>query len=287
MRSSQPLNDDEWHSVIAERKNEMGSLYVDGYLQSNGSSRGSATSKHIDLKSPYYVGGLNKTVTQMSRSNTEGTDLSLSGCIRDMRLNNVKLGGEHKVISVQKCSSKVEPGIFFGEGLRSHVILRPRFSVGRVFELSMDVKPRRNTGVLMSVHGKRDFVMLQMKDGVVSLSVDNGKGIITAKYEPVTPWSLCDGRWHSVKVIKNKNVAILVVDGHSTNPVSGKIGATSADTKHPLFLGTQPRIGDRRGDPTTIKYVGCMKNVQINKEAVDLAYPIFVGNVDAGSCPTI
>ncbi|CAL4068357.1 unnamed protein product, partial [Meganyctiphanes norvegica] len=101
MRSSQPVNADEWHSVIAERKNEMGSLYVDGFLQSNGNSRGSATARHIDLKPPYYVGGLNKTVTQMSHSNTEG----------------------------------------------------PRFRVGRVFELSMDVKPRRNTGVMMSVHG--------------------------------------------------------------------------------------------------------------------------------------
>lgn len=177
--------------------------------------------------------------------------------------------------------------MFFGDGLRSHVILRKRFSVGRVFEMTLDIKPRKNNGVIMSVHGRRDFVMLQLRDGAVELSVDNGKGIITAKYTLPSPWMMCDGAWHSIQVIKNKNLAILVVDGTSTSPVSGKIGATATDTKHPLFLGSQPRITQRRGEAVSEKFVGCVRNVTINKDPVDLVYATFVGNVDAGSCPTI
>lgn len=80
-----------------------------------------------------------------------------------------------------------------------HFFSGKRFSVGRVFEMTMDIKPRKNSGVIASVHGRRDFVMLQLKDGSVELSVDNGKGIITARYTPSSPWMLCDGNWHSIQ----------------------------------------------------------------------------------------
>lgn len=74
-----------------------------------------------------------------------------------------------------------------------------RFSVGRVFEMTMEIKPRSINGVITSVHGRRDFVLLQLRNGSLELSVDNGKGIITATYEPSSPWSFCDGKWHSVQ----------------------------------------------------------------------------------------
>ncbi|CAL4100667.1 unnamed protein product, partial [Meganyctiphanes norvegica] len=148
----------------------------------------------------------------------------------------------------------------------------------------MDVKPRKNTGVLMSVHGKHDFMMLQMKDGSIELSIDNGKGIITVRYKPATPWSLCDGRWHSVKVIKNKYVAVLLVDGDFTKPILGQIGAIYTHTKDPLFLGTQTHISKHRGDPTYQKFVGCIRNVQIDREYVDLDKAKFIGNVNVSSC---
>ncbi|CAL4100665.1 unnamed protein product, partial [Meganyctiphanes norvegica] len=109
MRSTQPVNDDEWHSVIAQRQNEMGVLYIDGLQESNGSNSKFDHYKHIDLRPPYYVGGLPQIVTEMSHSNTEDINLSLSGCIKDMQLNDLKLDGEHKYINVQKCSEKVEP----------------------------------------------------------------------------------------------------------------------------------------------------------------------------------
>lgn len=88
-------------------------------------------------------------------------------------------------------------------------------------------------------------------------------------------------------MIKNKNIAILVVDGTSTNPVSGKLGATSTDTKNPLFLGSQPHVTRRRGGATSEKYVGCIRSVTVNKDPVVLEYTTFMGNVNAGSCPTI
>ena len=73
-----------------------------------------------------------------------------------------------------------------------------KFNVGRVFEMSLEIKPRVQNGVIMSVHGRRDFVMLQLKDGNVEFSVDNGKGIISSTYIPSNPFGMCDGNWHSI-----------------------------------------------------------------------------------------
>ncbi|XP_069958976.1 laminin subunit alpha isoform X2 [Cherax quadricarinatus] len=285
MRSEQSYDDGAWHSAVVERRDEHGMLFIDGFQVANGTGKGD--SKFIDLKEPVYYGGIAAEVADVVRPNTEGTELSFNGCLRNFRLNNQRVGGSHDAYGLIRCSANVEPGIFFGDGPRANVILRKRFSVGRVFEMTLDVKPRKNSGVIASVHGRRDFVILQLNNGSVELSVDNGKGVITARYTPPSPWMLCDGNWHSIQVIKNKNIAILVVDGTSTNPVSGKIGATSTDTKNPLFLGSQPLVQKRRGGATSERFVGCIRNVTVNKELEALAYTTFVGNVNAGSCPTI
>ncbi|MPC67443.1 Laminin-like protein epi-1 [Portunus trituberculatus] len=72
---------------------------------------------------PYYYGGLNPKVVQQARANTEGTELSFNGCLRNFRMNNQRITGQHEAFSVNRCSSHVEPGVFFAEGPRAHIIL--------------------------------------------------------------------------------------------------------------------------------------------------------------------
>lgn len=74
-------------------------------------------------KVPYYYGGVDPKVMELVRANTEGAELSFNGCLRSIRMNNQRIGGQHEAFGVIRCSSKVEPGIFFGTGARSHVIL--------------------------------------------------------------------------------------------------------------------------------------------------------------------
>ena len=80
---------------------------------------------------------------------------------------------------------------------------------------------------------------------------------------------------------------MLIVDGENTAPAQGSLGASSADTNNPLFLGSQPRLGRRRGNAVLDKFVGCIRDVSVNNERIDLAYTLFVGEVNAGVCPTI
>jgi len=75
-----------------------------------------------------------------------------------------------------------------------------KFVIGKEIEILMDIKPRSVDGVLMSVQTpKKNFLLLEMKNGTISFSVDTGKGPISASFTPASPYFLCDGIWHKIK----------------------------------------------------------------------------------------
>lgn len=64
--------------------------------------------------------------------------------------------------------------------------------------ITMDIKPRSVDGILMLMQSnKKTLLMLEMKNGTISFTVDVGKGPISASNTP--PYFLCDGLWHSIK----------------------------------------------------------------------------------------
>ncbi|XP_018008782.1 laminin subunit alpha [Hyalella azteca] len=285
LSSNSMFVDNEWHSAVIEREGTRTRILVDGAQEASQVDANSVSERFVEFTAPYYFGGVDPSIWELVRSNTEGIELSFTGCLKSFRMNNQRVDDIDTMNSVSRCSDEVEPGVFFGVGKRSHIILRSRYTVGHQFQLSMDIKPRVNSAVLMSIHGRRDFILLQLHNGSLEFSVDNGAGIIKAAIAPVDPYSFCDGNWHKVGVVKLKNLVVLTVDGISATN-TGHIGSTSTDTRHPLFLGSQPRLGQRRGQPVADMYVGCIKNVVLREEPINLAYSTFVGNVNAGSCPT-
>lgn len=92
----------------------------------------------------------------------------------------------------------------------------------------------------MSV-GVLDFLSLQLLNGSVKFSVDNGNGVESVLYEPPIGTSLCDGHWHQVKIYKKKKLLTLNVDGKSSLRVLGKKSASETSTHDPLYLGGVPR----------------------------------------------
>lgn len=65
----------------------------------------------------------------------------------------------------------------------------------------MDIKPRSTSGHLLSVHGKRDHILLEMVNGTVKFTVRTLKGPIETSFQPTN--SMCDGNWHNVRGKKN------------------------------------------------------------------------------------
>lgn len=77
-------------------------------------------------------------------------------------------------------------------------ILDDRFKVGRNIDIRMEIKPRNTSGLLMAVHAKRDYLVLQINEGSINLTVENGNGPISTIFSPSTTDYFCDGQWHSI-----------------------------------------------------------------------------------------
>lgn len=152
---------------------------------------------------------------------------TFAGCLRKFKSHSKELGQPARRFGTFKCSDKVEEGAFFygnggfimlGESL-NHVVLVvffemyyhqnvirksyvpvDKFIVGKEMEITMDIKPRSIDGILMSVQtSKKNLLILEMKNGTMSFTVDLGKGPISASFTPASPYFLCDGLWHSIK----------------------------------------------------------------------------------------
>jgi len=73
-----------------------------------------------------------------------------------------------------------------------------RFMVGRNIKMSMSIKPRHPSGILVAVHGDIDYMVLQMINGTIRFTVDNGKGELYSSFSK-QPYDLCDGQWHTIR----------------------------------------------------------------------------------------
>ena len=87
--------------------------------------------------------------------------------------------------------------------------------------------------------------------------------------------------------IKAKNVVTLSVDNVFVEPGIGVAGVSSTDTNNPLWIGGHPRAGKLRGMETSEQFVGCIRNVSVNKQIQRFSVNQATGSVTATSCPTI
>ena len=127
-------------------------------------------------------------------------ETGLVGCLRNFRLRNKPVGkwSRNNKMGVSACSDKVEPGVFIGPGGGSILAAR-KFRVGLDFDVTMQIKPRNVSGILLAIQGRRDYLILQMIDGTLTFTVDNGRGPITAIFKPQdSSFQFCDGQWHDI-----------------------------------------------------------------------------------------
>ena len=90
--------------------------------------------------------------------------------------------------------------------------------------------------------------------------------------------------------VKAKNVVTLSVDKTSVDPGIGVPGSSSTDTRDPLIIGDFNRTAPPRrirGLFTQEHYVGCIRNLVINKEHIRMDASKAYGDVIASVCPTI
>lgn len=243
--SERRYDDNEWHTVHFSRFHNKGKLVVDSEDEVHGESAGNT--RTMQVQAPFFVGGVS------GGEHYEDVALNLKidknilerdqfvGCIMDIQAFNRPLGTPSNITQTIPCSSQIETGLFFGKG-GGFVKLREKFKVGTELTVSMDIKPRSTTGLLMSVHGKRAFFVLELVNGNISLTVNNGDEPFTAMYIPDPSENLCDGQWRTITAIKSFYVITIKVNDVSSNPAIGDARSGSTDTTRPLFLGGHPHL---------------------------------------------
>lgn len=125
------------------------------------------------------------------------------GCVRSIEMNGKPLENPRNT-SIIPCSDNTESGVYFNNQTRSYVKLFEKFKVGVEMDIQMDIKPRTTTGLLMSAHGRKAYLVLQMVDGIIKFVVDNGKGPMEAAFDPPNKHFFCDGNWHSIQGNQSK-----------------------------------------------------------------------------------
>lgn len=87
---------------------------------------------------------------------------------------------------------------------------------------------------------------------------------------------------------KQRNVVLLSVDHASAPPGIGPKNTAGVLTKHPIFIGGHPLLMKKlRGSTSRAQYVGCIRNIIINRKPISLDPERAYGKVTTGVCPTI
>lgn len=136
--------------------------------------------------------------------------------------------------------------------------------------LSLRVRTMYPTGNLMFASGKVDYNILEISNGAVQYRFDLGTGEGLVRVSSVY---VSDGRWHEVRLERDRNSARLTVDGthvaHGSAPgisdilnLQNEFMYFGAEVrKHPSILGLEDI---QRG------YTGCMDDIRISRMPVPL-----------------
>ncbi|XP_034231739.1 laminin subunit alpha isoform X3 [Thrips palmi] len=292
--SKEAYDDNQWHSVIFSRKEMNGSLTIDQVLVASGASAGNT--KTLNVEPPYYLGSLAEPLLLKEKNHPLSILNNIPGfigCLRGFKMNKKLVTNRTLSEGVLPCSDKIEKGFFIGpEG--GYIKAFDKFRVGLEINVSLEVKPRYTSGILVAVHSSKDYLLLQLVNGTIKFTVDNGRGPITVQYTPPQPQDVCNGDWIKIEAMKLKNFVTIGVNGYYVDPFVGASGSDATDTRHPMYIGGVPNLhslSDLRGAETTEQFVGCIRNVAITRDnkpfPMSLSASRTVGSVISNVCPTI
>ncbi|XP_045509429.1 laminin subunit alpha [Colias croceus] len=281
--STRTYNGTDWHTVTLVRAGGHGKLTVDA--DHVGEASVACETPQL-LTPPYYYGGLANLTTDMDR-NLGKFYQPFKGCLKGLMMNGQYVTDIRVRVNSLRCTDNVEDGVYFGPSNNAHsnyLKLMENFKVGYEISISMEVKPRNSTGLLLSVHGRRDFMIIELLENEVVANVENGKGPFHASYKLGDKFSLCDGNWHRINAVKSRHVVSVGVDGHLSDAGLGQSGST--DTRSALYVGGHERLVSKvRGVRSRRGFTGCVRNIVINEKPVHIPLSAAKRNTHIGVCP--
>ncbi|XP_076805272.1 laminin subunit alpha-1-like isoform X3 [Clavelina lepadiformis] len=283
------INDGSWHKIRIKRSKRRGWLTVDKYRRKFRSPKGAS---QMNVANVLYVGGV---PSHLAKGRIGKINNSMDVCVRNLVFNKrgkLNMATATATNQVQECYKKVEKGAYFnGSG---YVIYDETFRVGPNIVIEMEFRTTRSNGVILSVANKEkpDGLALELVNGTIFFRTDNGHGSFETNFIERTKsktFSICDGRWHSLRAEKKKNVLTLMVDGVNATTVESRSPTMSADTNHPLYIGGIPTDAHLQKQlRTTQNFEGCIKNLKLkDNPRVSFEETLKRHAVFPSSCPVL
>ncbi|XP_031700147.1 laminin subunit alpha-5 isoform X2 [Anarrhichthys ocellatus] len=275
LRSRKKYNDNQWHTVFIKREGEKISLIVDGISAQSKRMPGGDRTR---LAGPLYIGGVPPSLTAPGSG-------GFVGCVRDLTLNEARAESPaHSQGTVPCFQSPLQPGAYFS-GQGGHMAIDESLVLGRDLEIKLEVRPVLDSGLLLHAGTSPDQrLSLVLRRGEVIVSLTSGKGEFSTSFTPEEP--LCNGRWHTITVVKKNNALELHVDAASEHSVGPK-QSRSAGSKKTVYLGGVPDGVTVPGLPAGLPvFHGCIRQATINRRPAMLSKPLAVhGAVGMQGCP--
>ncbi|XP_056624652.1 usherin [Triplophysa dalaica] len=244
-------NDNQWHHLIATRKQAVGTMIVDSQYSGSGSATSGSTI--IGQNTGVYIGGIpeNFTIFRQDTGSAKLVQQGFAGCLKDVLVQ--KSSGTSDVwepldwdSSVENhetyegwegCPAFSEDGAYFlGHGFLK---IKPEiFAGGDYFEISFEFKTDQLNALLLfayDVRGK-DFILVELQGGVLFWVLRWGEE--TAEMSVWVGLSYCDGAWNTLNVLKRGS---LVSAGlNDVYEQERKVNGGPLRINSPLYLGGVP-----------------------------------------------
>ncbi|XP_055005634.1 LOW QUALITY PROTEIN: laminin subunit alpha-2 [Boleophthalmus pectinirostris] len=171
------------------------------------------------------------------------------------------------------CASAVAPTALdqayqFGLSRNSHMSFN--FDDTKVRErliLEFELRTKEDSGLVlyMARINHADFVSIQIKKGQVCLGYDLGHGNTSG----CVPFSINDGNWHTIRVNRNKQRAVLTIDSKYMKQMFSPKKADLLDVVGVIYVGGLPQnYTTKRIGPILYSVNGCVRNFKMHGSAV-------------------
>uniref|UniRef100_A0A8B9S3L0 Laminin subunit alpha-1 n=1 Tax=Apteryx owenii TaxID=8824 RepID=A0A8B9S3L0_APTOW len=276
-----PIDNNKWHRIHATRFGKTGTLSIEE-MNSNqepssksGTSPGTASILDVNKSTLMFIGGLGGQIKKSPAVKVT----HFKGCMGEALLNGKSIGLWNYLEREGKCngcfgSPQDEDTSFHFDGSGYSVVEKAlRSTVTQIIMFFSTFSPN---GLLLYLasNGTRDYLLLELVDGKVRLTVDLGSGPLALTTENCYN----DGTWYKISFSRNKKQGILaVMDAYKLNYKETKQGESpgfasdlNRSDKDPIFIGGLPRSRSVRKGLNSRMYVGCIKNLEISRSTFDL-----------------